>query len=104
MDSSDKSTNKSQSAALKYALCQSLGIPTSEIVDGDLPTGSGPYVQVKAIEALGHIQAPEAVPTLQRIVVARKVFGWVHPQEMRIAAMQTLSKLAPDWFPRLAQR
>ena len=68
------------------------------IVDGDLPTGSGPYVQVKAIEALGHIQAPEAVPTLQRIVVARKVFGWVHPQEMRIAAMQTLSKLAPDWF------
>jgi hypothetical protein len=68
------------------------------IVDGDLPTGSGPYVQVKAIEALGHIQAPEAIPTLQRIVVARKVFGWVYPQEMRIAAMQTLSKLAPDWF------
>ena len=68
------------------------------LVDGDLPAGSGPYVQVKAIEALGHIVAPEAVPTLQRIVVARKVFGWVHPQEMRIAAMQTLSKLAPDWF------
>ncbi|HZC65453.1 MAG TPA: hypothetical protein VE545_02690 [Candidatus Dormibacteraeota bacterium] len=68
------------------------------IVDGDLPTGSGPYVQVKAIEALGHIVAPEAIPTLQRIVVARKVFGWIHPQEMRIAAMQTLSKLAPDWF------
>jgi hypothetical protein len=68
------------------------------IIDGDLPTGSGPYVQVKAIEALGHIPAPEAIPTLQRIVVARKVFGWIHPQEMRIAAMQTLSKLAPDWF------
>jgi hypothetical protein len=68
------------------------------IVDGDLPTGSGPYLRVKAIEALGHIAASEAVPTLQRIVVARKVFGWVHPQEMRIAAMQTLGKLAPDWF------
>ena len=68
------------------------------IVDGDLPTGSGPYLRVKAIEALGHIAAPEAIPTLQRIVVARKVFGWVHPQELRIAAMQTLGKLAPDWF------
>jgi hypothetical protein len=68
------------------------------IVDGDLPVGSGAYLRVKAIEALGHIAAPEAIPTLQRIVVARKVFGWIHPQEMRIAAMQTLAKLAPDWF------
>jgi hypothetical protein len=68
------------------------------IVDGDLPLGGGAYLRVKAIEALGRISAPESISTLQRIVTARKVFGWTHPQELRIAAMQALEKLQPDWF------
>ncbi len=68
------------------------------IVDGDLPTGGGPYLRVKAIEALGRISAPESISSLQRIVSARKVFGWAHPQELRIAALQALEKLQPDWF------
>ncbi|MGH9740774.1 MAG: hypothetical protein ACRD51_00315, partial [Candidatus Acidiferrum sp.] len=38
------------------------------IVDGDLPVGSGPFLQVKAIEALGRIHAPESITTLKRIV------------------------------------
>ena len=29
------------------------------IADGDLPTGGGPYLRVKAVEALGRINAPE---------------------------------------------
>src|SRR5229473_1892689 len=67
------------------------------IADGDLPPGGGPYLRVKAIEALGRIQAPESASTLKRLVEAKKVFGWVHPQELRIAALQALEKLDPDW-------
>jgi hypothetical protein len=35
MDSSDKSTNKAMSAALKYAVIQTFSIPTKEMIDGD---------------------------------------------------------------------
>src|SRR6266704_3425209 len=67
------------------------------IADGDLPSGGGPYLRVKAIEALGRIQAPESGSTLKRLLEAKKVFGWVQPQELRIAALQALEKLDPDW-------
>ena len=67
------------------------------IADGDLPTGGGPYLRIKAIEALGRIQAPESASTLKRLVDGKKVFGWVQPQEVRIAALQALEKLDPDW-------
>ena len=67
------------------------------IVDGDLPVGGGPYLQVKAIEALGRIHAPESATTLKRIVEAKKMFGWAHAQELRIAALQAVMQLEPDW-------
>jgi len=67
------------------------------IVDGDLPSGGGPYLQVKAIEALGRVHAPESTTTLKRVVEAKKMFGWVHAQELRIAALQALMRLDPDW-------
>jgi hypothetical protein len=67
------------------------------IADGDLPPGATPYLRVKAIEALGRINAPESVSTLKRIVESKKMFGWLHPQELRIAAFQSLEKLDPDW-------
>src|SRR5271169_2625086 len=67
------------------------------IVDGDMPTGGGPYLQVKAIEALARIHAPESATTLKRIVEAKKMFGWAHAQELRIAALQALTQLEPDW-------
>jgi hypothetical protein len=67
------------------------------IADGDLPPGGGPYLRVKAIEALGRIQAPESASTLKRLVEAKKVFGWLQPQELRIAALQALEKIDPEW-------
>src|SRR5258707_9048669 len=67
------------------------------IADGDLPTGCGQYLRVKAVEALGRINAPESVSTLKRIAESKKVFGWIHPQELRIAALQALEKLDPEW-------
>jgi hypothetical protein len=67
------------------------------IADGDLPNGGGPYLRVKAIEALGRIQAPESASTLKRLVEAKRVFRWVEPQELRIAAMQALENIDPEW-------
>jgi len=67
------------------------------IVDGDLPVGAGTYLRVKAVEALGRIQAPEAVTALKRVLEAKKFLGFLHPQELRIAAMQALEKLDPGW-------
>ncbi|MBS1841944.1 MAG: hypothetical protein JSS69_10205 [Acidobacteria bacterium] len=66
------------------------------IIDGDMPAGSGPFLQVKAVEAIGRLHAPESAPSLRRILEARKVFGWLHPQELRIAALQALEKLNPE--------
>ncbi len=67
------------------------------IADGDLPTGASAYLRVKAVEALGRIHAPESVSTLKRILETKKIFGWAHPQELRIAAYQSLEKLEPEW-------
>jgi hypothetical protein len=67
------------------------------IADGDLPTDAAPYLRVKALEALGRLRAPESIHTLRRIVEARKIFGWVNPQELRIAAFQALAKMEPEW-------
>jgi hypothetical protein len=67
------------------------------LVDGDLPAGAAPFLRVKAIEALGRLRSPESTNALKRILEAKKLFGWVHPQEMRIAALQALEKLEPEW-------
>jgi len=67
------------------------------VADGDLPAGGAEFLRVKAIEALGRIRAPETLATLQRLVQAKKFFNWSYPQELRIAAMQALEKLDPEW-------
>lgn len=67
------------------------------IIDGDLPAGGGTYLRVKAVEALGRINAPEAVTALKRIVEAKKFLGFSQPTELRITAIQALGKLDPAW-------
>ncbi len=56
------------------------------------------YVRVKAIEALGRLRAPESIEPLREFVQARKRFGWLHPQEIRIAAAQALMKIDTEWM------
>ncbi|MGH9791348.1 MAG: hypothetical protein ACRD5W_09080, partial [Candidatus Acidiferrales bacterium] len=68
-----------------------------ELARGGIPAGSGPYLQVKAIEALGRARAPEAVALLRPLLEARKMFHWVHPHELRLAATQALQKIDPQW-------
>ena len=67
------------------------------ITDGDLPAGGAEFLRVKAIEALGRVQAPETLTTLKRIAETKRVFSWSYTQELRIAAMQALQKLDPGW-------
>ncbi|MCU1243668.1 MAG: hypothetical protein JWO71_4394 [Candidatus Acidoferrum typicum] len=69
----------------------------TNIIDGDVPAGAGPFLRVRAAEAMGRIHAPESITALKRIVESKKVFGWAHPQELRIAALQSLEKLDPSW-------
>ncbi len=67
------------------------------ITDGDLPAGGAPFLQVKALEALGRLRAPESIQTLRRIAAEKKMFGWANPQELRIAALQALVKMDAEW-------
>jgi PilZ domain/PBS lyase HEAT-like repeat len=52
-----------------------------------------PLLQLKAIEALGRLREPQAVPVLQTLFEAKKMFKWQHHREVRIAAAQSLAKI-----------
>lgn len=55
------------------------------------------FVQLKAIESLGRLREPEAVPVLRNIVEDKKLFGYSQHRELRIAAIQALSKIDPRY-------
>ena len=52
-----------------------------------------PFVQLKAIESLGRLRETEAVRVLREIVEDKKFFGYTQHRELRIAAIQSLSKI-----------
>ena len=54
-----------------------------------------PFVQLKAIESLGRLREAEAIPVLRAIVDDKKFFGYNQHRELRIAAIQALSKIDP---------
>jgi hypothetical protein len=56
-----------------------------------------PFVQLKAIESLGRLREVEAVPVLRAIVEDKKLFGYSQHRELRIAAIQALSKIDPRY-------
>jgi hypothetical protein len=59
-----------------------------------------PFVQLKAIESLGRLREIEAVPVLRNIVEDKKLFGYNQHRELRIAALQALSKIDPRYGPQ----
>jgi len=59
-----------------------------------------PFVQLKAIESLGRLREVEAVPALRTIVGDKKLFGYNQHRELRIAALQALSKIDPRYGPQ----
>jgi len=56
-----------------------------------------PFVQLKAVESLGRLREPEGVPVLRSIVEDKKLFGYTQHRELRIAAIQALSKIDPRY-------
>ena len=67
------------------------------LAEGKLPEQASVYVQLKAIEALGRLRARAAVSALRHIAEARHVWRWSYPSELRIAAVQALAKIDPEW-------
>jgi hypothetical protein len=68
------------------------------LAEGEILSEASDYLRVKAIEALGRMRAPAAAGHLRHFVEARKTFGWVYPEEIRMAAAQALMKLDPTWM------
>jgi hypothetical protein len=54
-----------------------------------------PFVQLKAIEALGRLRESEAVPVLRSLVEQKKLWGRSQHRELRLAAAQALNKIDP---------
>ncbi len=67
------------------------------LVHGERGAAAGPYIQAKAIEALGRLRAEGAVDMLRKIVEARQVFRWAQPNELRVVAAQALQNIDPAW-------
>jgi len=63
------------------------------LAEGTAAQPSGPFVRLKAVEALGRLKALEALELLRRMAEARSVFHWTHPAELRLAAVQSVTKI-----------
>ena len=68
------------------------------LATGEILPQAPEYLRVKAIEALGRMRATAAAGPLRQFVESKKTFGWVYPDEMRMAAAQALVKLDPEWM------
>lgn len=67
------------------------------LAEGDLPSDSSSYLQLKAIEALGRLRTSGAEAVLRKIAETKKVFSWAHPNELRLVAAQAMEKIDPEW-------
>jgi hypothetical protein len=65
------------------------------LVSDELPRGTGPYLRLKAIEALGRLRSTAATELLREIAEAKKRWRKVHHPELRIAALQALEAISP---------
>lgn len=63
--------------------------------------GRSPLLQLKAIEALGRLREPDAVPVLRNLFEAKRMFKWQHHRELRIAAAQALAKIDPRFATQI---
>ena len=68
-----------------------------ELAGGELPEFRSPFLRVKAIEALGRLREPSAVPLLRWLVEAKHGESWEQPYELRLVAAQVLRKIDPPW-------
>jgi len=80
-------------------------IPTLlRLAQGEAGRSNGPFVRLKAVEALGRLKAKEATELLRSIAEARQVFRWTQPGELRLAALQSMTKIDPGWAGNFVPR
>jgi hypothetical protein len=68
------------------------------VAEGELASLNSEYLRVKAIEALGRLRADPGIPMMRKFLSERKLLGWAHPTEIRVACAQSLAKLDPEWL------
>jgi hypothetical protein len=75
LDSGDKATNKSLSAALKYALIQTFSVPTEDMAEGDLETPEikpSPVIQNKPV-TVSPVKVTPSPTVVEQIKEDRKI-------------------------------
>jgi hypothetical protein len=63
------------------------------MAEGHAGSSSRPFVRLKAVEALGRLKAKESLELLRGIAEGRHMFHWDHHAELRLAAVQSLTKV-----------
>jgi hypothetical protein len=71
------------------------------MADAGEAQGRSPLLQLKAIEALGRLREPDAVPVLRKLFEAKRMLKWQHHRELRIAAAQALAKIDPRYATQI---
>ncbi|HXZ81979.1 MAG TPA: hypothetical protein VEG30_18765, partial [Terriglobales bacterium] len=67
-----------------------------DLAAAQCPAPTAPYLQVKAIEALGRLRIGGAEELLTNFVSERHLLTWKHPRELRIAAAQAVERVNPE--------
>jgi hypothetical protein len=68
------------------------------LAEGDLPPNATPYLQLKAIEALGRLRTAGAEKVLRKILEEKQMWRWVSQQELRTVAAQAMERIDPEWM------
>jgi hypothetical protein len=74
------------------------------LVEGDLPKNGSEYLRLKAIEALGRLETSQAEVVLRKVAESRKTLRWAHAYEIRLAAVQALNHINPEWVQSFTPR
>jgi len=68
-----------------------------QMAEEENPAVCTAYARLKAIEALGRLRGTQAAPVLHHLLETKQLWRWVYPVEQRIAALQAMQKIDPEW-------
>ena len=75
--------------------------PLIVMADSGETEGRSPLLQLKAVESLGRLREQDSITVLRNLLEAKKMWKWVHPRELRIAAAQALTKIDPTYSSKI---
>ncbi len=53
------------------------------------------------MESLGRLREGDSITVLRNLLEAKKMWKWIHPRELRIAAAQALTKIDPTYSSKI---